>query len=96
MEIRRNHMDFLWEHQILVEITQLHRVFECQENTLVPCSQGCPIDPNIKPWHRAFPWVWSWSSSHYQLIDSAATYMHILKSKALFIDQSIDDPNTIF
>lgn len=46
--------------------------------------------------HRAFPWVWSWNSSHYQLIDSATTYMHILKSKALFIDQSIDDPNTIF
>ncbi len=48
-------MDFLWEHQILVEITQLHRVFECQENTLVPRSQGYPIDPNVKPWHRAFP-----------------------------------------
>jgi hypothetical protein len=35
-------MEFIWEHQILVEITQLHRVFECQENTLVACSQGSP------------------------------------------------------
>jgi hypothetical protein len=53
----------------------ISQVFECQENTLVACSQGSPpIDPNVKPWHRAFPWVWSWSSSHYQLIDSATTY----------------------
>jgi hypothetical protein len=95
MEIWRNHMEFLWEHQILVEITQFHKCLNLKKTTWLLALKDRPIDPNIKPWHRAFPWVWSWSSSHYQLIDSATTYMHILKSKALFIDQSIDDPNTI-
>ncbi len=27
MEIWRNHMDFIWEHQILAQITQLHSVW---------------------------------------------------------------------
>jgi hypothetical protein len=36
------------------KIVQLHAIHECQENTIIPCSQGLQIALNTKSQHKIF------------------------------------------
>jgi len=36
------------------KLVQLHTTYECQENTIIPCSQGLQIVPNTKSQHKTF------------------------------------------